>query len=165
MRRRCGGNAVLETALWVPVLVLLMVGMLQFGKITYLYYSLKKAVYTTARYIAVQQNVNFCDPADPTIQNAINLAVNDPTTGQPLISNFTADMISVTTQCSDPNNAGILAACDTSGCDGALGARRPDYVVVSIPNGFPVTVRIPFLTPENITLRPAVTVPFGGTSL
>jgi len=38
MRRRCGGNAVLETALWVPVLVLLMVGMLQFGKITYLYY-------------------------------------------------------------------------------------------------------------------------------
>lgn len=156
---------VLEAALWIPVLVLLVVGMIQFGKITYMYYSLKKAVYTAARYLAVQQNVNFCDSSDPNIQNAINLAVNDPNTGEPLISNFTADMVSIATACADPNNGGLLGACDLSGCGAAVSAQKPDYIVVSIPSGFPVTVRIPFLTPEPVVLRPSVTVPFGGTSL
>ncbi len=155
---------VLEAALWIPILVLLVVGMIQFGKITYLYYSLKKAVYTTARYLAVQQNVNFCDSGDTSIQNAINLAINDPTTGQPLISNFTADMISVTTECADPNS-GLLGACNLSGCGAAVSAQRPDYIVVSIPSGFPVTVRIPFLTPQPVLLRPSVAMPFQGSSL
>ena len=62
------GNMVLEAALWIPVIVLLLVGMVQIGKVTYLYYSLKKAVYSAARYISVQQGVNFCDlSTDPNV--------------------------------------------------------------------------------------------------
>ena len=156
---------VLEAAMWIPVLVLLMVGMIQIGKITYVYYTLKKVVYSAARYISVQQGTNFCDPADANIQAAINFAITDQSTGNPLIDNLTPDMISIATECSDPNNPGVLGACDLSGCGGALGAQRPDYVVVSIPNGYIVTARIPFLSPVPIALTPSIAVPFGGTTL
>ena len=165
MRRRARGNMVLEAALWIPVLVLLVVGMIQIGKITYVYYTLKKVVYSAARYITVQQGTNFCDPADPTMQAALNFAVTDPDTGEPLIAGLTAGMLAITPQCADPNNPGVLAACDTSGCGGAAGVQRPDYVLVTIPSGYAVTPRIPFLTLSPIPLRPSVTLPFGGTSL
>jgi len=166
-RRRPSGNMVLETALWIPVLLLLIVGTIQFGKITYLYYSLKKAVYTAARYISVQQGINFCDPNDPTVQAAIQLAVTGTLdgSGNPLISNLTADMLQVTTECADPfNPGGALISCNLSGCGGPAGAQRPDYIVVSIPAGYPVQPRIPFITLDPISFRPSVAVPFGGTS-
>jgi len=33
MRRGRSGNAILETAMWLPILFLLIVGIIQFGKI------------------------------------------------------------------------------------------------------------------------------------
>ena len=165
MRRGRDGNMVLETALWIPVLVLLISGVIQFGKITYIYYALKKAAYTAARYISVQQNVNFCDPADPAIVAALQLAVTGTTAGTatPLIFGLTTDMFGVTTECVDPNT-GVVGSCDISGCGAAVGAQRPDYVVVNIPNGYMVQPRFLFFTPAAIALKPAVAVPFGGTS-
>lgn len=155
---------VLEMALWFPVLLLLVVGMIQFGKIIYTYYSLKKEMYAVARYLSVQQAVNFCDLADdPNAQNALNMALNDPSTGAPVISNLTPDMVSITTECIDPNT-GAAGACDTSGCGGDLSAQTPAYIVVGIPGGFPVQPRIPYITLDAIQLRPQVTVPFGGTA-
>jgi Flp pilus assembly protein TadG len=155
---------ILEAALWIPVLVLLMVGMIQIGKVTYVYYTLKKVVYSAARYIAVQQGTDFCDPTDPNIQAAINFALTDQTTGQPIIDTLTPDMISITTECVDPAS-GVLGSCDTSGCGAAAGAQKPDYVVASIPTGYLVNIRIPFLTPVPVALTPSVAIPFGGTKL
>ena len=97
MRRRTRGNMVIEAALWIPVMILLLVGMVQLGKITYIYYSLKKAVYSAARYLSVQQGVNFCDlPNDPAVTAALQFAVTGTTdgSGAPLISNLTTDMFS-----------------------------------------------------------------------
>jgi hypothetical protein len=45
-----------------------------------------------------------------------------------------------------------------------VGAQRPDYVVVTIPNGYQVQPRIPFLLVDPILLKPADAVPFGGVS-
>lgn len=164
-RRRTRGNMVLEAALWVPVLVLLVVSAIQFGKITYVYYTLKKIVYSTARYLSVQQGTDFCNPAtDQNIQAAINFGITDQTTGTPIIDTLTPDMLSVTTECADPVT-GVLGACNASGCGAALGAQRPDYVVVNIPNGYPVTFRIPLLNTIAFSLFPSVTVPYGGTTL
>jgi hypothetical protein len=167
MRRGRGGNMVLEAAMWMPVFFLLIVGMIQFGKITYLYYTLKKTEYTVARYLAMQPGINFCpDASDPTIQAAIQFALTGTTDGSgPLIiPNLTPDMLQVATECIDPAT-GLPAQCDTSGCNGGLmGAQRPDYVVVTIPNGYPVQPRIPFLLLDPIPLRPSVAVPFGGAS-
>ena len=163
MRRRAKGNVALETAMFIPILLLLIVGMVQIGKVTYLYYTLKKIVYAAARQVAVQQSVNFCDVTnDQTAQTAINFALND-TSGTPIVANLTA--LQITTQCTDPAAVGgAMIPCDTSNCDALSVAARPDFVTVSIPGGYPVNVLIPFISPIPVTLNPTVTVPFGGVS-
>jgi len=164
MRRRCRGNMLIEATLWIPLMVLLIVGMVQVGKITYLYYSLKKAVYSAARYLAVQQGVNFCDPAsDANVTAALQFAVTGSTDGSapPFISNLTIDMFQVTPECVDPNT-GAPGLCSSAGCPTM--SARPDYILVSLPTGYIVQPRIPFLTLNPLPLRPFVLVPFGVTS-
>lgn len=164
MRRRAGGNMVLEGALWIPVMVLLVVGTIQLGKMGYTYYALRKAVFSAARFLAVQQGTNFCDlAADANAQNALNFAVNDPNTGTPLISGLTTDMLVISTECVDPAT-GAVGACNTSGCGTAAGAQRPDYIVVGV-SGFTLQPRIPGLTLDPIALSPQVTVAFNGSTL
>ena len=155
---------VLEAALWIPVVALLIVGMLQVGKITYLYYSLKKAVYSAARYLSVQQGVNFCDlAADPNVTAALQFAITATSdgSGAPLISNLTADMFTVSAECVD-SVSGAPGPCSTAGCPTV--SPRPDYILVTMPGGYLVQPRIPFITLDPIALRPSVMVPFGGTS-
>jgi Flp pilus assembly protein TadG len=164
MRRKSGGSAILETALFLPVMMLLIVGMIQFGTITYTYYALRDTVYTAARYLAVQRNTNFCDPADPNIVAATNLAVTGTidASGASLISNLTPAMLQVTTECVVNGAVGV---CDTSGCGISPSlAERPDYVAVTIPNGYLVTPRLPFTTLPPIVLSPSALVAFGGTN-
>ena len=149
--------------MWMPVLMLLISGLVQFGRITYLNYVLQKIVYTAARTLSVSQNLNFCDPADPVAQAVLANAVTDPATSQPLVSNLTGDMLVATTQCYDAN--GALGACDVSACAGLTGAQRPDFVTVAIPGGYSFPLRIPFIQLDPVLLRPSITVPFGGTQL
>ena len=154
---------VLEMAMWLPILFLLIAGMIQVGKWTYLDYSLNKILYAAARQLAVQQGLNFCDPADPATQAAFTDAINDPATGLPLISNLTVDMLLVTTQCLDPT--GAIGACDVGGCGSPAGAQRPDFLTVALANGYTIQPRIPYILLNPFQLRPTVTVPFGGSSL
>jgi hypothetical protein len=157
---------VVEVAMWMPVLLLLIAGVIQFGKITYLYYTLRKIEYTVARSVSIGNGVNFCpDATDTLIQGAIEFALTGTSdgSGPPLVSNLTPGMISVTTECIDPAT-GLPGPCDSSGCDGAAGAHRPDYVVVTIPDGYPVQPRIPFILLNSFPLKPTVAVPFGGVS-
>ena len=76
----------IEAALFIPVLLLLIVGTVQFGKVTFVYFSLKKMVWAAGRQLAVQQGVNYCDLAnDATAQAAISFALNDAN-GTPIIA-------------------------------------------------------------------------------
>ena len=163
MRRGRSGNSVLETAMWMPVMFLLIAGMIQLGKLTNLNYVLNKIVYNAALNVATAQNLNLCDSGDPTTAAAITGAINDPATGVPLISNLTSDMLVVTTQCLDAT--GAIGTCDVSGCQSAAGAQRPDYVTVAITNGYSFPIRIPFINLDPILLRPSATSPFGGSKL
>jgi len=156
------GNAVIEVAMWIPFLLLLIGGTVQFGRITYLNYVLQKIVYTAARNLSVQQNLNLCDSADAVIQAVLTNAVTDSSTGQPLVLNLTGDMLTVTTRCL---TAGTLGDCSTSGCGGVTGAQRPDYITVTLTDGYTVPLRIPFRLVSPIVLRPSITVPFGGSKL
>ena len=171
MRRRWAGSirgaSVLEIALFVPILVTLLVGMIQIGKITYVYYTLRKTLYTMGRFVSVQKGVNFCDDADLTILAAKNFALNGLSSDDgtdPILPALTTDMVSVSIERIDPSS-GVPVACDCSvtGCDTAAGGGSPDFVVVTIPDGFQVNPRIPFLTLDPILLRPLVRVPYGGT--
>lgn len=155
---------VIEAALWIPVIVLLLVAMVQVGKITYLYYSLKKSVYSAARYLSVQQGVNFCDLTnDPNVAAALQFAVTGTTDGSapPLISNLTTDMFTVSAECVDAAT-GAPGPCGNPGCPAV--SQRPDYILVTMPTGYLVHPRIPLITLDPIPLRPFVMVPFGGTS-
>jgi Flp pilus assembly protein TadG len=163
MKRGRSGSAVLETAMWLPILFLLIVGMIQLGKLTYMDYVLNKIVYNAARNVATGQNLNFCDPADPNTMAAITAAINDPATGVPLIANLTSDMLVLTTQCLDAT--GAIGACDVSGCQGVAGAQRPDFVTVAIANGYSFPLRIPYINLDPVLLRPSATAAFGGSKL
>jgi Flp pilus assembly protein TadG len=156
VRRRTSGNMAVEAAMLIPLLLLLIVGTVQFGKVTYEYYVLKKIVWGAARQLSVQQGLNFCDlPNDANAQAAINLALND-STGTPLIANLTT--LNVSTECAD--STGAMGPC--LGCPDAN--PLPGFLLVTIPDGYNVNVRIPFLNPIPITLQPYALAPFGGVS-
>jgi TadE-like protein len=166
MKRGRSGSVLVEVAMWLPFIFLLITGIIQFGKITYIYYSLKKTVNTVAAYLAAQNGVNYCDPTgDPTIVNAINFATTGTTdgSGAPAIFDLTPDMIAVTTQCIDPVT-GAPGTCDTSGCGNPAGGQRPDLIVVSIPNGYLVQPRLAYILTDPIPLRPQAVMPNGGGS-
>lgn len=164
MRRGERGNSILETALFMPIILLLLVGMVQLAKITYLYYSVRKALYAAATVIATQQGVNFCDSADPLIAAAKDFALGTSADGTTtsIIAGLTADQIQVQTECVDPATQ-APGACATSGCGTAAGAQKPDFIILSIPDGYRVTPRFPFFQVDPILLRPEIRVPFGGT--
>jgi hypothetical protein len=156
----------IETAIFLPLLLILLMGMEQIAKVTYVYYSIKKAEYTIARYVGTQQGVNFCaGSSDPVIAAGINLALTGTTdgTGAVFIPNLTADMFVVQPERIDSTGAMTVCTCDTTGCDESTGGGSPDFISVSIPSGYPVQPIIPFLTLPTIPLVPTVKVPYGGT--
>ena len=158
------GTAALETALFLPILILLLLGTLEIGRIAFTYYSLHKIMYGLARNLGTQQGVNFCDDSDPLVAAAKAFALNGSgdSSVQGLIGNLTADQISVRLE--QVNNGSLQeCACSVPGCDTANGGLPPDFIVVSIPNGYQVTPHIPLLPMDPIPLRPVVRVPYGGT--
>jgi Flp pilus assembly protein TadG len=161
--RRRRGNTIVEFALLMPVLLLLTVGTIQFGKFTYLYYVIKKIEFASARYLSVQQAVDFCNLPDALTAAAFTYGLTDSYTGNAIVANLTADQLQVNTFCIDPTT-GAPGACDTSGC-GLIGAQRPDYIQIAIPAGYQVQIRLPYVTLPTFDIYPTVTVPFNGSAL
>ena len=164
MRHRRKGGALIETAMFLPLLFLLLVGMTELAKLTYVYYTLHKTLYTLARYLGTQQGVNLCDPEDATVVAAKSYAINGTLddSAESTLANLTSSMIEVRVERYDGNELGECA-CSVEGCDTGSGGRAPDFIVVSIPDGYSFRPAIPYMTNETILFRPRVRVPFGGT--
>jgi Flp pilus assembly protein TadG len=155
MRRR--GNMAIEAALFIPLLLLLIVGTVQLGKVTFVYFSLKKMVWAAGRQLAIQQGVNYCDIAnDATAQAAIHFALYDAN-DNPIIADVTT--LDIAAKCSAAD--GTLSACE---CADETARPRPAQLLVTVPGGYTVQVRIPFLNPIPVTLQPYALAPFGGVS-
>jgi hypothetical protein len=154
------GSALLEAAMLTPVIVLLLTGMVTLARITYTYYTLRKTVYSIARYAGTQQGVNFCDASDPTVTAAINFGMTGTTdASEPVfVTGLTADMFQIT-----PEQVDGPCACGAPGCDPAQGGSAPDFIVVSMPNGYQAPVRIFGLNLDPVLLKPQVKLPYGGT--
>jgi hypothetical protein len=162
--RRERGNMVLEAAMFMPFLFVLLVGMLRIGEITYLYYQIKKALYATAQYLATQQGVDFCGDSTGLIAAAKNFGLTGTSDGSApsFLPSLTIDQVDVSPECYDPATQ-TVTACNLP-CDGsAANLTKPDYIVISIPSGYAVNPRIPYLLNQEIPLLPFVRVPFGGT--
>lgn len=159
------GSVLVETAVLIPVITLLLVGMVNVARITYIYVTLRKTVYSVARYVGTQQGVNFCDANDPTVAAAVNLGLTGTTdgSGANLVTGLTSSMIVVTPIQYD-STAGTIGTCtcDVTGCDPTQGGGAPNYIAVAI-SGYAVPIRIPGISLDPIKLSPSVEVPYGGT--
>lgn len=159
------GSTVIETAILIPFIILLLVGMVNLARITYIYYTLRKTIYSIARYVGTQQGVNFCDATDPTVAAAINFGLTGTTdASQPVFVNgLLPSMIVITPEQIDPTAFTLSACpCGAPGCDPSQGGGAPDYIAVAI-QGYAVPVRIPGIQIDPIPLTPQVQVPYGGT--
>ena len=79
-RSRIHGQALLETVLLLPFLLLFLIGTIELGKIVYTYFALQKALYSIARMAGTQQGINLCDSTDALL-TLIILKVVDITIG------------------------------------------------------------------------------------
>jgi Flp pilus assembly protein TadG len=157
MKDRRSGNMAIEAAMLIPVLLLLIVGTVQLGKVTYEYYTVKKLLWSVGRALSLQQGLDLCNVSgDETAGGIVTAALSD--SSQTLIMpNVTNANITVTPECSDGSGNMTQCPCDTPPF------AQPAFLLVSIPD-YSVTVRIPFLSPIAISMQPHVLVPFGGVS-
>jgi len=166
LRRLRKGSVIVEAAMLIPVLLYLFLGLVEFARVGYTYFTAQKMLYTFARYVGTLQGVNLCDVSDISIIQAKNLALTGTTDNSqdPIIPGLTAESIQVRIERADPSN-GDLSECDCSaeGCDAAQGGRPPDFVTARFSSGVSVQLRIPLLPTDPIILRPQVRIPYGGT--
>jgi hypothetical protein len=165
MKRRRGG-ALLEAALFIPIVVALLIGTVELGRVIYTYYMLQKVMVNLGRYLGTQQGVNFCDSQDAIVQSAIDYALTgtSDSSDNPVVPGLTPDMFQVRAERYD-SSTGQLSDCDCSatGCDASQGGLPPDFIVVSMTNGYLVHPVFWGFAVDPFPLRPGVRVPYGGT--
>jgi hypothetical protein len=160
------GAAMLEAALFVPIIFALFIGMEELSRVTYTYYMIQKTLTGLARYLGTQQGVNFCNSGDPIMVAAINnvLTGTVDASSAPLIAGLTPDMVQVTAQQYDAVNQQLTpCACGAPGCDISQGGTAPAYIVVSLVNGYTVHPLFWGFSVSPFPLQPSVTAPYGGT--
>lgn len=163
-RRSRQASVLFETAMWFPIMIGLLMAMVEIARVTYTYYSLHKMLYSIGRLVGTAQGVNFCSDTG-IVADTITFALNGGNTeGQPIIQSLQADQIEVRIERYDAASGELsVCECSSTGCDTEAGGRPPDFVVVSIPDGYPMRLAIPGLNLDPIPLRPQVRVPYGGT--
>ena len=160
------GAVMVEAGLFVPIFLALLLGTLALAKITYTYYMLEKVMYNFARFVGTQQGVDFCNSGDPTLVGAANYAVTGTldATAPSLVNGLTPGMLTVTVERFDPVALQIIPCdCSVAGCDTNQGGQPPDFIVVSLTNGFTVQPLFWGLLVDPFPLVPEVRVPYGGT--
>jgi len=160
------GGALLETALFLPIILALLMGTVELARVTYTYYMLERLMYTVARYIGTQQGVNFCDDQDLTVQAGINYALTGTTESadNPVVPGLTPAMFQIRIERYDTAGQQLVACdCSPAGCDPSQGGLSPAFIVVSLANGFPVHPVFWGFSVDPFPLRPSVRVPYAGT--
>lgn len=162
MKRR-RGSAMIETALYIPILVLLLFGMVELARVSYTYYTLQKILYTLARDVSTRQDIDFCG-AELSFDAAKNFALRGGVEqgAEAIVPNLTADQIAVAFERRDAISGDLGSY--TAECGATSAGPLPDYVVVSIPDGYPIRLTFPGLLLDPIPLRVRIRLPFGGAS-
>ncbi len=119
----------MEAALFVPILLALLIGTEELGRVTYNYYMIQKVLSGLALYLGTQQGINFCDSGDPIMQAAINNALTGTVdgSGDPIVTGLTPGMVQVSIARVDPVASNSLPAiARPSGAMPVREARRRD---------------------------------------
>ena len=160
------GTSLIEGAIFIPLVILFLLGMMDFGRITYTYYQLQKVMHSFARIAGTQQNINLCDAGNDVLAQAIAVARTGTgdASAESIILGLQASDFRVRVERYNPESDSIAECdCSSTGCDTTQGGTSPDFIVVDLVNGYPVTLRIPYIQQDPILLRPTVRLPFGGT--
>jgi len=164
------GQAVIELAIQIPLMLVILFGFVQIARVYYIYHMLESALRGGAAMLARSANVNYCDAADPALAEARNFIVygNLQGEGNPIVPGLTSDMILIWPERSGGAEAGptTVGGCscaqEANGCDLLLGGRAPDFVTVNLGGGFPLPVPFPFVNIDTISLRVSVRMPVTG---
>jgi Flp pilus assembly protein TadG len=173
MRRKANsqrGQAVVELAFQIPLMLLLLFGGFQIARIFYTYHTLQKALRGAAGFVARSTNVNYCDIGDATLAAARNFVVfgNLQASGTPVVPGLTPDLIQILPERDVAGSTGVtqcpctVGTEDTESCDVSSSGRAPDFVVVNLGSGFPLTVPFPFVNLGTINLKVSVRMPVTG---
>jgi TadE-like protein len=156
------------------VLILILAGGIQLGRVFYTYHALEKAVRGGARLLAGATNVNYCDASDASITAAKNLIVfgNLQGEGTPIVQNSTCDgsclqgLIQVLPEREDTTSSTVNACTcgnqSADDCDISAGGRPPDFIVVNLGDGYPIQFPFAFLTLATPNLKVSVRMPVTG---
>jgi hypothetical protein len=159
------GSTLVEAAMWLPVLIAMLFGMIELARVTYTYYTVHKILYSLARYVGTQSGINLCDGTDANLVAAKNLALrgSPDEAAEPILADLDPDSIQIRLERRNAETGELdECECTDSGCDAATGGVAPQWIVVSLTGGYPVQLAIPRLTLDPIPLRPVVRVPYGG---
>ncbi len=166
MRQR--GQAIVELAFQIPLIMALLFGGVELGRVFYIYHTLQKAVRGGAGLLARSGGVDYCHPSeDARVTEALNFAVygNLQRAGTPVVAGLTPGMIQVFAERTS-GAATAPCSCDASGdpdgCDVTAGGRLPDFVVLNLGTGFPLPVPFPFVNLGTINLKVSVRMPVTG---
>ncbi len=165
--KRQRGQAVVELAFQIPLMLALLFGGVQLGRVFYVYHTLQKALRAGAGLLARSVNVDYCNTADPLLTDARNFIVygNLQGEGAPVVPGLTPDLIQILPERQAPGTTGVTECpCTEDGesCQLSSVGRAPDFVVVNFGNGFPMTVQFPFVNFGTINLRVSVRMPVTG---
>lgn len=158
------GTAMVEAAMWIPIMTALFYGVIELGRLAYTYTTLEKVLTQIARDVGTRQSLDFCNDSTTAIDDAKNFALRGDIDGSsdPVLPNLTADQIDVSFEAVDTD--GTLNTFQADCNNGISAGPPPSYVVVSIPDGYSIRLTFPSLLLDPIPLRPQVRVPFGGTT-
>jgi hypothetical protein len=166
------GQAAVETAFAIPLLLMMMFGAFQVARIYWTYHTLQKAVRGGAGLLARTSNVNYCDQSDPMLLKAKTFIMygSFESTGSPILKDLRPDDVNLITIYPERVGSDLITvgdcSCDSSvadSCDVANGGRAPDFITVSLgPSGFPLEVRFPYMQWTTINLNVSVRMPVTG---
>ena len=167
IRRNQSGQAVVELAFQIPLMMLLLFGGVQIGRVFYVYHTLQKALRGGAGLLARSGNVDYCNGGDMAVADARNFMVfgNLQGEGNPVVTGFTPDMIQIFPERQMVDDTAVTACpCteDTDSCELSSGGRAPDFVVVNLGSGFPLPVPFPYMNLGIINLKVSVRMPVTG---
>jgi hypothetical protein len=146
---------------------MILFGVVEIGRVFYVYHTLQKALRGGAGLLARTTNVQYCDAADLSLADARNFIVYGNLQGQgtPVVQGLTPDMIQIFPERRVPDSVGLtqcLCSEDADSCDAASGGRAPDFIVINLGDGFPLAVPFPFVNIGTMNLRVSVRMPVTG---
>ena len=161
------GQAVVELAFQIPLMLLLLFGAVQIARVYYTYHALQKALRGGAGLVARSIDVNYCDASDLTLADVRNFIVfgNLQGEGTPLLPGLTPDMIQILPE-RQAAGAGVtecICTEDVDSCDISSTGRSPDFVVVNLGSGFPLAIPFPVASLGTVNLRVSVRMPVTGS--